>query len=182
MQEPYFVSNIIIHSFGPLQIIKLWHKKLNFYKLICQKFEIANIMHSCVCTAVHCQSLLFAVINVCMSVIIILAPEIVIPPSSVTVFSGNTAKFTCQAVNADFVIWRLNGTKFRLYNTSLPPIIDITQIPTSVADIHVLTITARTEYHGLVFQCVAGMSGGGPEVESENATLMVQGTVELWLV
>ena len=44
------------------------------------------------------------------------------------------------------------------------------------------TIRARTEYHGLVFQCVAGVSGGGPEVESENATLMVQGTVELWLV
>ena len=72
------------------------------------------------------------------------------------------------------------------YKSSVPPLIDIDTDQDSVANgggtNYMLTITARTEYHGLVFQCVAGVSGGGPEVESENATLMVQGTVELRLV
>ena len=140
-------------------------------------------MHSCVCTAVHCQSLLFAVIKVCMSIIITLAPEIVIPPSSVTVFNGSTAQFTCQTRNADFVIWRLNGKKLIAYNLYLPPRMDV---DTDKQDLesgglrYILTITARTEYHGLVLQCMAGVVNG-LVVESKNATLMVQGTVELWL-
>ena len=142
-------------------------------------------MHSCVCTAVHCQSLLFAVINVCMSIIITLAPEFVVPPSSVTVFSGNTAVFTCQTRNDHYAFWRLNGMILNDYNVNLPPLMDVDTYQERVrkgVTSHILTITTRTEYHGLVFQCVVGVSGGGPEVESENATLMVQGTVELWLV
>ena len=71
------------------------------------------------------------------------------------------------------------------YNVNLPPLIDVDtyleRVGSGVTS-YILTITARTEYHGLVFQCVAGVGGGGPEVESENATLMVQGTVELRLV
>ena len=141
-------------------------------------------MHSCVCIEVHCQSLLFAVINVCMSIIITLAPEIVVPPSSVTVFSGNTAEFTCQTRNADYTIWILNGIILTNYDATLSLRMDVDNDQESVeSDItsYILTIRARTEYHGLVFQCVAGIIGG-PVVESENATLMVQGTVELWLV
>ena len=71
------------------------------------------------------------------------------------------------------------------YIDTLPPHMDVDTDRESVGNgvtSYKLTIRARTEYHGLVFQCVAGVSGGGPEVESENATLMVQGTVELRLV
>ena len=71
------------------------------------------------------------------------------------------------------------------YDDTLPPLMDVDtdqeRVGNSVTS-YKLTIIARTEYHGLVFQCVAGVRRGGPEVESENATLMVQGTVELWLV
>ena len=70
------------------------------------------------------------------------------------------------------------------YNVNLPPLIDVDTDQESVGNgvtSYILTITARTEYHGLVFQCVAGVVDG-PKVESENATLMVQGTVELRLV
>ena len=120
-----------------------------------------------------------------LSIIITLAPEIVVSPSSVTVLNGSTAEFTCQTRNAHYAFWRLNGKILDDYNDTLPPLMDVDNYlkrDGSGITSHILTITARTEYHGLVFQCVAGMSGGGPEVESENATLMVQGTVELWLV
>ena len=66
------------------------------------------------------------------------------------------------------------------YNYTLPPFIDVDTDQEGIGsgvNSYILTIRARTEYHGLVFQCVAGVSGGGPEVESEPATLMVQGTV-----
>ena len=70
------------------------------------------------------------------------------------------------------------------YNVNLPPRMDVDTDDESFGSgvtSYKLTIRARTEYHGLVFQCVAGVVGGG-QVESENATLMVQGTVELRLV
>ena len=115
----------------------------------------------------------------------ILAPEVVIPPSSVSVFSGNTAEVTCQTRNADYVIWILNGTFLGRQdaNNPLRNNVNVHQIGTFQSGINsTLTIRARTEYHGLVIQCLTGVGGGGPEVESENATLMVQGTVELRLV
>ena len=112
----------------------------------------------------------------------IVAPEIVAPPSSVTVYSGNTAKFTCHTTNDDYAYWKLNGMALNQYNGTVPPRVDVDTDQDTVASykmMYILTIIARPEYHGLVFQCVAGVSGGGPEVESKNATLMVQGTVEL---
>ena len=116
---------------------------------------------------------------------IIVAPEILVNPSSVTVFSGSTTELICRTKNADQAYWKLNETVLTRYNGPLPLLNDTKgrqehfqgRISTFT-----LTIRARPEYHGLVFQCVAGVSGGGSEVESENATLMVQGTVELRLV
>ena len=70
------------------------------------------------------------------------------------------------------------------YDATLPPRVDVDTDEESVGSgitSYKLTIRARTEYHGLVFQCVAGVVDGS-KVESENATLMVQGTVELRLV
>ena len=108
----------------------------------------------------------------------LLVPEIVVPLSSVTVFSGNTAEFTCQTRNAHYAFWRLNGIALNDYNDTLFIDVDtdLERVGSGVTS-HKLTIRARTEYHGLVFQCVAGVGGGGPKTESENATLMVQGTV-----
>ena len=119
-----------------------------------------------------------------MSIVFTLVPEFVVPPSSVTEFSGNTAEFTCQTRNEHYAIWRLNGKFLKDYNENLPHRMDIEIDKNGVGNgvtSYILTIRARTEYHRL-FQCVAGVGGGGPEVESENATLMVQGTVELRLV
>ena len=121
-----------------------------------------------------------------MSIVIFLVPDIVAHPTNVTKFSGNTAEFTCHTRNEHYAVWRLNGMALNEYNSTLLPRIDIDTDQESVANDggtnYMLTITARTEYHGLVFQCVAGVSGGGPEVASKNATLMVQGTGELRLV
>ena len=120
-----------------------------------------------------------------MSIIITVALMIVDPPSSVTLFIGNTAEFTCYTRNAHFAYWRLNGTIVGNYdaNNLLQDDVNVYLKGSISSGINTtLTIRARIKYHGLVLQCVAGVSGGGPVVESENATLMVQGTVELNLV
>ena len=116
---------------------------------------------------------------------IIVAPEILVNPSSVTVFSGSTTELICRTKNADQAYWKLNETILARYNGPLPLLNDTKSLQEhfqgGISTV-TLTIKARTEYHGLVIQCVAVVFGGGPEVESENATLMVQGTVELRLV
>ena len=143
-------------------------------------------MYTCV-VCMHVLSVLLYILNSCSLHIFtsyLIAPEIVIPPSSVTVFIGSTAEFICQTLNDHYVFWRLNGMILNDYNGNLPPRMDVDTDQEGVGSgvtSYILTITARTEYHGLVFQCVSGVIGG-PVVESENATLMVQGTVELWLV
>ena len=109
----------------------------------------------------------------------LLAPEIVIPPSSVTVFSNSTAEFTCHTRNAHLAYWRLNNTLVADYDTTNllhnDVVID-TKWTIASGVITTLTIRARLKYHGLVVQCVAVVFGGAV-VESENATLMVQGTI-----
>ena len=60
-----------------------------------------------------------------MSIIITLSPEFVVSPSSVTVFNGSTAEFTCQTRTAHYAIWRLNGKIFDFYNDTLPPLMDV---------------------------------------------------------
>ena len=126
---------------------------------------------------VNCSSFLFSIL--CISITTV-APEIIIPPSSETVYSGDTKEFTCHTRNANYAEWKLNGT------TSLISSNDVTvssdgAIATGFNT--TLTIKARLEYHGLVIECVAVMVDGGTVVRmSKNATLMVQGTVELRLV
>ena len=101
-----------------------------------------------------------------------------------TVFSGSTAEFTCHTKNAHYAVWRLNGTIVgnHVANNSLRNDVDVHQKGTIASGINnTLTIRTNLNYHGLVVQCIAVVLGGS-EKESENATLMVQGTVELRLV
>ena len=111
---------------------------------------------------------------------------IVVHPSSVTVFSGSPAVLTCQTknINAHYIFWKLNGLILDMNNHFLPPNTTINW--SREYDVHgdtgsILTIVPTIVSHVLVFQCVAGVETGAV-VESENATLMVQGTVFLKLV
>ena len=131
---------------------------------------------------VNCSSFLVSIL--CIS-IITLAPEIIIPPSSETVYSDNTKEFTCHTRNADYVQWKLNGT-IAGANTSPVRSNDVSVSSDGAiasGSITTLTIKARLEYHGLVIECVAVMVDVDIVMRmSKNATLMVQGTVELRLV
>ena len=127
----------------------------------------------------------FAVIKDCMYIFITAAPEVVTPPSSVTIFSGNTAEFTCHVRNAHYATWRLNGTIVGEHNTTNDLRYDANahQKGTIVSGVStILTIKAKPKYTGLVIQCVTGDRQGTTEVTSDNATLMVQGIVWLRLV
>ena len=126
---------------------------------------------------VNYSSFLFSIL--CIS-IITLAPEIIIPPSSETVYSDNTKEFTCHTRNANYADWKLNGTMSPIRSNDVT--ISSSGVIASGVNI-TLTIKARLEYHGLVIKCVAVMVDGDTVVKmSKNAILMVQGTVELRLV
>ena len=124
------------------------------------------------CTTVNCYSLIFAIIT--------LVPEIVVAPSSVTVFSGNTAEFTCHTRNVHYATWTVNGKIVGEHEETNLRHNDVAFYMNGTIESGVnttLTIKTRTKYHGLVIQCVAELLSA--VVESENVTLMVQGTVEL---
>ena len=140
-------------------------------------------MHYCMydCQTVYCTSFPFS--TLCKSIIITLAPEIIIPPSSETVYSGDTAEFTCHARNAHSIVWRLNGMIVSDYNAINPLHKAVGVYSNGTSGINAtLTIKARLESHGLVIHCEVVRFEGGTVADSENATLMVQGTAELRLV
>ena len=106
---------------------------------------------------------------------LIMFPEILRAPENATVFLDQSAEFTCET-DGGLSGWRMNGTLLE----DLPPEIhsDLSVSVTNTAEgsrVEVLTIPARAEYNGTRVQCL--VLGFGSFVESENATLKIQGTV-----
>ena len=102
-------------------------------------------------------------------------PEIVHPPESVVVFSGNRVEFSCGTRSAPVVTWKVNGTLFNQLNASLRADLGTSQQTVGDLELYTLLIPAGNEYNGIVIQCVAGVFGG-TFIMSENATLMIQGS------
>ena len=101
-------------------------------------------------------------------------PGIIHGPESKTVYLNQTAVFTCET-NGHFSYWMLNGTL--LYD--LPPG-DWSQGSAYTAAWTILielSIIARAEYNGTIVECLTVLwIGRQPLVETENATLNIQGT------
>ena len=76
--------------------------------------------------------------------------------------------FSCDASGSDFTFWRVNGTSISYLD------IEIKHQQRSGSGLSILTITARALYNGTKVQCVTGRFSG-VVVESENATLTIQG-------
>ena len=96
-----------------------------------------------------------------------------IPPQDTTTFLNKTEVFRCQTSDGDFTFWRVNGTSF----TDLPLEVkdDLRTDPLEDRD-NTLSIPAKAVYNGTTVQCVTGdYDIGGVAVESENATLTIQG-------
>lgn len=96
-------------------------------------------------------------------------------PEDITAYQEQIAVFTCETVGGDFTGWKVNGTGF----TGLPREVqeDLRTSQERLVDSERATLTiltARASYSGTTVQCVTGKYDGD-EVESENATLTIQG-------
>ena len=90
-------------------------------------------------------------------------------PQNVTAYQGQIAVFTCETVGGD---WKVNGTGFTGLSHEVQQDLRTSRESQERAT---LTILARATYNGTTVQCVTGQFGGNV-VESENATLTIQGT------
>ena len=82
--------------------------------------------------------------------------------------------FTCE-INGAYNGWRVNGTSL----SALPPEIrgDLIRFTKIVGDNDLITLTipGKAVYNGTTIQCITGVIGSSDEVESKNATLIIQG-------
>ena len=94
-------------------------------------------------------------------------------PEDKTTYQEHIAVFTC-VTGGGFTGWKVNGTGFTDVSAEVQN--DLRTSQESLADSEkrtTLTILARTAYNGTTVQCVTWL--GGDIVESENATLTIQG-------
>ena len=74
----------------------------------------------------------------------------------------------------------MNGTPFNLLPPDIRDDLDTGQVTVGDRVEFFLTIPGRAEYNGTRLQCVVRYGGG--EIESENATLNIQGKYMYWYV
>ena len=108
------------------------------------------------------------------------SPEILHAPESTTVFLNQSAVFTCET-GGGTTLWRINGTQRETFLPDIRIDLVVSEITTPEGhSVQTLTIPARPQYNGTVVQCLSVIFGG-PFVESDNATLTIQGISSLHL-
>ena len=99
---------------------------------------------------------------------------IVKPPENITAFLNKSAVFTCET-NGGITSWRVNGTQRQILLPDIRSDLVVSEITTPEGTtVETLTIPARAQYNGTRVQCLSVIAGG-PFVESDNATLTIQG-------
>ena len=102
------------------------------------------------------------------------SPEIVHAPESTTVFLSQRAVFTCET-RGGITSWRVNGTQREILLPEIRSDLVVSESTTPEGhSVQTLTIPARPQYNGTRIQCLSVIIGG-PVVESDNATLTIQG-------
>ena len=72
-------------------------------------------------------------------------------------------------------MWIVNGTQREILSLDIRSDLVVSETTTPEGTtVHTLTIPARPQYNGTRVQCLSGLFGG-PFVESDNATLTIQG-------
>ena len=92
-----------------------------------------------------------------------------------TEFANKEAIFSCIASGANSFHWRVNEMDIDMLPHQLRD--DILTEDFSHIDVSTLAIKARVAYNGTRVQCV--VIGGGGSVESDTATLTIQGMADL---
>lgn len=98
-------------------------------------------------------------------------PEILNHPESIVVFAGGQAEFVCMTSGAEFISWKVNGTSA----------LDHHFLIETRRQFSIITISALAEYNGTVVNCVAEDSRR-TTIESDNATLFIQGKLKLDMI
>ena len=107
-------------------------------------------------------------------------PEILRAPESTTIFLNQSAVFTCETRGGG-TLWRVNGTQREILLPDIRSDLVVSESATPEGTaVHTLTILARAQYNGTRVQCLSVIIGG-PLVESDNATLTIQGISSLHL-
>ena len=111
----------------------------------------------------------------CYLIITVSSSEILQPPENNTVFLDQFAIFTC-VIDAGTFDWIINGTE----RSSIPQDnrIDLAVTKNTTSEgttVEILTIPARAEYNGTLFQCVVFSVRQGIAAQSDNVSLMIQG-------
>ena len=102
------------------------------------------------------------------------SPEILRSPENTTVFLDRSAVVTCETRGGG-TLWRFNGTQREAFPPDILRDLVISDITTPEGVfVTNLTIPARAQYNGTIVQCQSGLFGGSV-VESDNATLTIQG-------
>ena len=97
------------------------------------------------------------------------APVILRAPENLTVFTGESAVFTCET-DGGFSGWVINGTS----QEDSAPDITFSETPTNDGTtVTELIVPARAEYNGTRIQCLVVTPSS--LLESDNATLDIQG-------
>ena len=97
-------------------------------------------------------------------------------PQNTTVFQDQMpAVFECE-VNGEFAGWRVNATPFNSLSPEIRGDLDTDrELSDEGNELLTLTIPGRAEYNGTTVQCITGMIGVGDVIESDSATMKVQG-------
>ena len=96
-------------------------------------------------------------------------------PASLTTYDdGTEVEFVCRVVNADGIVWTLNGTTIRELNDASISVSQQTETTTTGIEIlSTLTIVASSRHDNSLMRC---KTFGRSEVSSDAALLRVQGT------
>ena len=105
---------------------------------------------------------------------IFVLPEILRAPESVAVFPNQSAKFTCETRDGA-TLWRINGIQREILPLEIRNDLVVSKSFTAEGTtVENVTIRARVHYNGTTIQCLSVIIGVST-VESENATLTIQG-------
>ena len=107
-------------------------------------------------------------------ILLMFVSEILVAPESRVVFLDQPAEFTCVTVGGTLV-WIVNGTQREVHPAEIRRVLVVSEtITDDDTTLENLTIPARAEYNGTRVQCFVGIFGGST-VQSENATMRIQG-------
>ena len=113
-----------------------------------------------------------------MCILVFIALAFLLPPTSVTQAEGVIATFHCQHLQADNIVWRVNGTGLNQLNSKeiVPGATSLSDGMGGLINTAVLSITALPSYNGTNVTCIAILLNGTPE-SSSPANLTVQGDI-----